>query len=343
MSGTRWHAPSASATPWDGVPDADLTPAQLAVRDSHRSVYDFRHRSLMETGDADFMNGYERDRCPRCGSGHIQRWGHEVDGARRWRCASCGRTFTPATGTVFEDHKLPVADWVEFMCQAFGFESLEAITREDRRSGTTTAWWMAKLFAVLEGVQDGVVLSGEVQIDEKMHPLAARDRAGGRAGMGAYSRDRICIAVGCDDSGRSLAVRAGLGKLSKSRCWDAYGGHIARGATLVHDMENSHSVLVERLGLTSVAYRSADLKGLDDTHNPLSRVNHMHFLLKEFMHRHSGFERDRIDDWLNLFSVIVNPPEDRLEKAAMVLDRAMTVPISLPYREYYERSASSED
>jgi hypothetical protein len=27
----------------------------------------------------------------------------------------------------------------------------------------------------------------------------------------------------------------------------------------------------------------------------------------------------------------------------MVLDRAMTVPISLPYREYYERSASSED
>ena len=221
--------------------------------------------------------------------------------------------------------------------------SLEAITREDRRSGTTTAWWMAKLFAVLEGVQDGVVLSGEVQIDEKMHPLAARDRAGGRAGMGAYSRDRICIAVGCDDSGRSLAVRAGLGKLSKSRCWDAYGGHIARGAALVHDMENSHSVLVERLGLTSVAYRSADLKGLDDTHNPLSRVNHMHFLLKEFMHRHSGFERDRIDDWLNLFSVIVNPPEDRLEKAAMVLDRAMTVPISLPYREYYERSASSED
>jgi ribosomal protein L37AE/L43A len=124
MSGTRWHAPSASATPWDGVPDADLTPAQLAVRDSHRSVYDFRHRSLMETGDADFMNGYERDRCPRCGSGHIQRWGHEADGARRWRCASCGRTFTPATGTVFEDHKLPVADWVEFMCQAFGFESL---------------------------------------------------------------------------------------------------------------------------------------------------------------------------------------------------------------------------
>ena len=108
------------------------------------------------------------------------------------------------------------------------------------------------------------------------------------------------------------------------------------------DMENAHSILVDRLGLESVAYRSADLRGLDDAHNPLRRVNHMHFLLREFMRRHSGFRRDRIDDWLNLFSVIVNPPSNRLEKVAMVLDRAMSLPISLPYRGYYERDSSSE-
>lgn len=342
MSGKRWHAPSASSTPWDGASDADLTPSQIVVRDSHRSVYEYRHRALSDAGDAAFFNGYARERCPRCGSGRVQRWGFEADGVQRYRCGACRRTFTPSTGTIFEDHKLPVADWAEFMGQAFGFESLEAMTREDRMSGTTTSWWMAKLFAVLRGIQDGVVLSGEVQIDEKMHPLAAKDRVGGRAGMGAYSKDRICIAVGCDDSGRSLMVRAGLGKLSKSRCWDAYGGHIERGSTLVHDMENAHSVLVDRLGLKSVAHRSSDLRGLDDRHSPLSRVNHMHFLLKEFMHRHSGFDRGRTDDWLNLFSVIVNPPFNRLEKVAMVLDRAMTFPVSLPYREYYGQNASSE-
>lgn len=159
--------------------------------------------------------------------------------------------------------------------------------------------------------------------------------------MGTYSKDRICIAVGCDDSGGSIMVRAGLGKLSKGCCWDAYGAHIAPGSRLVHNMENSHSVLVEKLGLVSEAYRSADLRGLDDEHNPLSRVNHMHFLLKKFIHRHSGFDRDDIDDWLNLFSVIVNPSEDRLEKSAMMLDRAMSIPISLCYRDYYEQKGSS--
>lgn len=342
MSGKRWHAPSASPTPWDGTCDADLTPSQVAVRDSHRSVYEFRHRTLSETGDASFFNRHVRERCPRCGDERVCRWGREADGARRHGRGACGRTLASPAGTVLEGHKLPVADWAESVGQAFGFESLEAMTREDRRGGATTAWRVARPLAVLRGIQDGVMLSGEARIDEKMHPLAAKDRVGGVAGMGAYPGDRICIAVGCDDAGRSFMARAGLGKLSKSRCWDAYGGHIERGSRLVHDMENAHSILVDRLGLESVAYRSADLRGLDDAHNPLRRVNHMHFLLREFMRRHSGFRRDRIDDWLNLFSVIVNPPSNRLEKVAMVLDRAMSLPISLPYRGYYERDSSSE-
>ena len=342
MSGKRWHAPSASPTPWDGTCDADLTPSQVAVRDSHRSVYEFRHRTLSETGDASFLDRHVRERCPRCGDERVCRWGREADGARRHGCGACGRTFTSSAGTIFEDHKLPVADWAEFMGQAFGFESLEAMTREDRRSGTTTAWWMARPLAVLRGTRDGVMLSGEVRIDERTRPLAAKDRVGGVAGMGAYSRDRICIAVGCDDAGRSLVARAGLGKPGRSRCWDAYGGHIERGPGLVHDMENAHSILVDRLGPGGVAYRSADPGGLDDAHDPLRRANHTHFLLRESVRRHSGLGRDRIDDWPDLFSVIVNPPPDRLERVAMAPGRAMSLPISLPYRGYYERDSSSE-
>ena len=200
---------------------------------------------------------------------------------------------------------------------------------------------MAKLLLVLGGIQDGVAPSGDVRIDGKLHPPAAKDRAGGRAGMGAHPKDGTCMAVGCDDPGGGVMARAGLGKLSKGRCWDACGAHIAPGSRLVRDMGNPHSALVEKLGLVSEAYRSAGLRGLDDEHNPLSRVSHMHFLLKESMHRHSGFDRDDIDDWPDLFSVIVNPPGDRLEKAAMVLDRAMSIPISLRYRDYYEQKGSS--
>ena len=333
--------PPASATPWDHVDDADLPPHEAIVRDAHRAAYECRHRALSAIDEAAFLDSYPRDRCPRCGCGRTKRDGTDAHGVQGWMCRGCGHTFTPMAGTVFDRHGLPVADWVEFMAQALSFESLEAMAREDRRSGTTTPLWMARLLLVLGGIQDGVVLSGDARIDERPRPPAARDRAGGRAGMGAYSRDRIRMAVGCDDSGGGVMVRAGLGKLSKGRCRDAYGAHVAPGSRLARDMENPRSVLVEKLGLVSEAYRSADPRGLDDEHNPLSRVNHTRFLPKGFMHRHSGFDRDDIDDWLNLFSVIVNPPEDRLEKAAMVLDRAMSIPISLRYRDYYEQKGSS--
>ena len=136
-------------------------------------------------------------------------------------------------------------------------------------------------------------------------------------------------------------VRAGLGKLGEGRRRDACGAHVAPGPRLVHDMESPRSVLVEELGLASEAYGPADLRGLDDERNPPSRVNHTRFLPKELMHRRSGLDRDDIDDWPDLFSVIVNPPEDRLEKAAMVLDRAMSIPISLRYRDYHEQRGSS--
>lgn len=256
-------------------------------------------------------------------------------------CRGCGHTLTPMTGTVLDHHGLPVADWAELMARAFPFEGLEAMTGEDGRSGATTPLWTAKLLLVPGGIQGGVVPSGDARIDERPRPLAARDRAGGGAGMGAHSRDGICMAVGCDDSGGGVMVRAGLGRLGEGRCRDACGAHVAPGPGLVHDMENPHSALVGRPGPVSEACRSADPRGPDDEHSPLSRVNHTRFLPKGFMHRHSGFDRDDIDDWPDLFSVIVNPPEDRLEKAAMVLDRAMSIPISLRYRDYYEQRGSS--
>ena len=106
--------------------------------------------------------------------------------------------FTPTTGTTFEAHKIPVADWAEFLIEAFAYESISGMTRENRRSDTTLPYWIAKLFAVLEGVQDGVVLSGDAQIDEKLYPVARADQELGKGGtrLRGLSRNQLRIAVG---------------------------------------------------------------------------------------------------------------------------------------------------
>ena len=343
MSGREKRRRAPSATPWGAVDPDGLTPAQKLVKASHDGICAFRHESF--PGDADFFNGYERETCPRCESGDVSRSGHDRNGVQRYLCAGCGRTFTPMTGTIFEDHKLPLTAWADFVLQAISFESIAAMTREDRRADTTPPYWMAKLFAVLAGIQDDVVLSGNVQIDEKCYPLAARDqllRPDGKKPRG-LSRNQICIAVGWCSDGASYFSRMGLGKPSKARTWDAYGGHIASGSKLDHDMEHAHDILVDKLGLDSTVHNSKLIRLLPDKENPLREVNRLCFLLELFLNSHSGFDREDLDGYLNLFWVAMNPPEDKLEKVAAVLDRAMRCPNTLRFRGFYNVRSRSND
>ena len=332
----RWLAPS--ATPWDEVDGGSLGPAEALVMACHRDMYRYRHAGASLEGEAEFLNAYERTACPRCGSDDIRKWGHDSNGVRRWECKSCGRSFTPTTGTIFEAHKIPVADWTEFLIEVFAYESVNGMTRANRRSDTTLPYWLAKLFAVLAGVQDGVVLSGDVQIDEKFYPIARADQQLGRDGtrLRGLSRNQICIAVACA-AGRSVFVEAGRGKPSKARAWGAYGPHIAEGSHLVHDQERSHAVLVERLGLRSTSYNSKEISKLPDKDNPLRDVNRLCFLLELFLNSHSSFGRDKLGGYLDLFHVMMNPPKDKMEKAALVLNRAMSIPKTLAFREFYKK------
>ncbi len=217
-------------------------------------MYGFRHEPF--GGDAGFFNAYVRDACPLCGDGHIVRNGTRRDGTQKYACRSCGGYFTPATGTIFDNAKLPVTAWADFILQALSYESMASMTREDRRAETTTPYWMAKLFAVLEGIQDEAVLSGTVWLDETYRPVAAKDavrRPDGKLPRG-LSRNQICIGVTVDDSGRSYVRREGLGKTSKSKTWETFGVHIAKGSKLVHDMEGAHDILVSKLELKSVCF-----------------------------------------------------------------------------------------
>lgn len=82
---------------------------------------------------------------------------------------------------------------------------------------------------------------------------------------------------------------------------------------------------------------------MPDGDNPLDPVNEMHFLLKAFLRSHSGFDRADLQGYLDLFHVIVNEPADRLEKAAMVLDRAMRNPKTIRFRDHYNVKPRSGD
>ncbi len=106
------------------------------------------------------------------------------------------------------------------------------------------------------------------------------------------------------------------------------------GSKLIHDGENSHSVLVKRLNLTEEIHSTKETKGLEDKENPMNPINRQHALLKRFLRAHSGVSREDMQDYLNFFSFIASDPDqDTLEKVKILLDLVFENPKILRYRD----------
>lgn len=148
------------------------------------------------------------------------------------------------------------------------------------------------------------------------------------------SRNQICIGVATDKK-HTFCIMEGYGKPSQKRSYESFKAHIKPGSILIHDKENTHKKLVEVLSLKSICHASKDMKNLADSENPLDPVNRIHCLLKMFLNAHSGFSRDDLQNYLNLYAFVINPPSDHLEKVEKIINLVFENPKSLKYRDQF--------
>lgn len=301
----------------------------------YQTRYEERHQALDETGEAEMINSFEPKHCPFCGSKTFIKYGHDRNGINRYKCV-CGKLFKPTTGTIFDSRKIGICEWIDYCLNIFRYVSLNADSWNNRNAISTSKYWLEKLFLTLENSQDSIVLRGTVWLDETYYSLMLRDRIRDENGnlLRGLSRNQICIGVATDKT-HTLCFAEGLGKPSQKRSYDTFKDHIAPGSTLIHDKEKTHKKLVKSLNLKSISYSSFDLKGLADSENPLDIVNRIHCLLKMFLNAHSGFCRDEIQDYLNLYSFVINSPSEHLEKVEKIINLAFENPKSLKYRDQF--------
>ena len=324
---------SRKRTPWDDR--KELSATQEFIQMHYVARYLERHPTLEEANEAAMINSYEPCRCPFCGSEQFAKIGYDANGIRRYKC-SCGKKFKPTTGTIFDSRKIPISEWIEYCLNIFRYISLNAGSWNNRNAISTSKYWLEKLFLTLDGYQDNIVLSDTVWLDETYYAVIMRDRQRNDEGnlLRGLSRNQICVGVATDKK-QTVCVVEGFGKPSQKRSYQAFKDHIKPGATLVHDKETTHKKLVEKLSLTSVAYASKDLKGLADSENPLDPVNRIHSLLKMFLNAHSGFNRDDLQGYLNLYTFAINPPIEPLEKVEKIIKLVFENPKSLRYRDQF--------
>ena len=325
---------SRKRTPWDEV--ENRTETQEYLRMHYLTRYEQRHPKRGELDEAVMVNSYVPSRCPFCESTTIIKKGFGNDGVRRYRCLACNRTFRPTTNTIFDSRKIPISEWIDYCLNIFHYVSLNADSWANRNAFSTSKYWLEKLFLTLRGWQDNIVLSGQVWLDETYYSVMMQDRMRNDKGhlLPGISANQICIGVATDKK-NTICLVEGYGRPSQKRCYHTFKNHIAPGSLLIHDKDNTHRKLIRKLSLTSQSYKAKDLKGLPDSENPLDPVNRVHALLKMFLNSHSGFNRDDLQGYCDLYAFVINPPMEHLEKVEKVIKMAFENPKLLRYRDQF--------
>lgn len=219
----------------------------------------------------------------------------------QYLCRDCREHFSPLTNTIFADKKIPIAEWIAYLLSLFEFHSVRTSARDNRNARSTGRYWLVKTFAVLRGIHDNIMLKDKVWIDETLmsvvkHDIVTKD---GKKLRG-NSRNKIDVATGVDEHGNILLISENTSKPSLTSTWRSYGSHIQPGSTLIHDGENSHHILVERLDLKEEVHTTKETKGLSDEQNPLEPVNRIHRYVKRYIREHGGYDRDQLQGYYKI-------------------------------------------
>jgi transposase-like protein len=324
---------SRKITPWDG--GENLTATQTFLKKYYEEHYADRHQIVSDSGEAEMISSYIPSKCPFCGSSKFKKNGYTKSGIQRYICECC-KTFIPTTGTIFDEHRISISEWMEYCLNIFRHVSITASSWNNKNAFTTSRYWLQKLFLTLEEAQKTIVLSDCIWLDETFYTVRSGDvvlKDNGKKLRG-LSQNQICIGVATDKQ-YTLFFVEGTGKPSQKKTFETFRNHIKPGSILIHDEEVAHAKLVSELSLKSISYSSKDLKGLPDKDNPMNPVNRSHDILKKFLNAHSSFNRDNLQGYLNLFAFVSNPPVDMLEKVELIVKIAFQNPKLLRYRDFF--------
>ena len=332
----RKRATSRRKTPWDNIPS--LTPSQSFIKEKYLEHYYYHHPSIHSSGETELFAHYAPPNCPRCGSTNFIKKSHYLNGLQRYLCKDCNSYFSITTGTLLEDHKIPISEWIEFILSIISFNNYEQAAKANKNSSTTIKYWTKKLFVLLEDYQDGIILEGDVYIDEFYYRVKessiAKDAKG--RNLRGLSTNQYCIGVGYDGQRVYLHLE-GKAKTSRPKTRQAFIEHIKPGSCLIHDDEKAHDILVDELNLQSKVYPSKDTKGLNDKDNPMDPINKICKGLNDFLNSHSGFNRLELADYLNLYSFIKCEPNDPLIKVDEVIKMILNSRKIVRYRDYFSK------
>lgn len=164
---------SRKKTPWDKR--EDKTTLQKFIEEKYVENYNLKHPKLIDTDEAKIINNVVIERCKICSSTNIAKKGKTKNGIQMYFCKDCKKRFTPLKNTIFENHRISITEWIEFLLDLFNYGSTTLTSKVNKNALNTSIYWFHKVFLVLQNWQDDIILEGNIYIDEMFYSAIKSD------------------------------------------------------------------------------------------------------------------------------------------------------------------------
>lgn len=278
--------------------------------------------------------------CPRCGCLKV----HAYKSRPVWKCSACKYQFSVTSGTIFDNRKRPVRDYLLaialFTNGAKGMSALQL--SRDLNCQYKTAFVLAhKLREAIAKEQEGVCLSGTVEVDGAyfaghVKPKnKAADRIDRRLAEEQTGKRKVVVVMR-ERKGRTLPFVVS----KESDGVAAIRERVARGSTIHADESRAWDVLHAHYDTRrvnhSVEYKSADGACTNDAESYFSRLRRAEYGVHH-----------RIGNRLNAYASEMAWREDRRrqsngQQSNEIASLALKHPVSREWAGYWQRHITKQ-
>ena len=245
--------------------------------------------------------------CPYCGSKDYKRNGHQKNGAQKFMCKQCGRSFSMVTDTTALYSHVDIKKWNKFIdCELNGLSSRKAAAIVGINRNTSLLW-RHKLYDALGYLQE-TRLKGQIQIDAKNISINFKGNKDNKPRVSkkrkshhnqSKNRHTSCIISAIDDEDHLVLKIAGFGKEKIDMYRSVLQDKVKEGSFIISDGMQGIEDLAKELGCTSEIVKADDHLSINGYN--INTINQVHSELEVTLAKYRGISTRHLQGYLNMF------------------------------------------
>ena len=265
------------------------------------------------------------DRCRKCDSRQIAKFGKDKNGKQRYKCNSCGCTFTPTSFSAISHSHCSMNTWKIYIELLLAGTSLSKCAEKCHISVQTAFVWRHKILSVLQRDQDNRVMNGIVETDDmfisvsykgnhknsKKFVMPRKSYKRGTDNTGP-SGQKVCVMCAVERKGHTYGEVLGIGQASEEMLSHAFKDRILEESIVVADkahyikkyFSSTNIELVQTAAHSNPKLASSppEIKGVYHIQN----VNNLHKRFRAFLKNYNGVATKYLNHYVGLYIWIEN-------------------------------------